>query len=81
MNKNEPIEPERPAVSGAAPCSPRCRLCGKTVHEIGGYLHRVNAKGVAGVWECRPSCNAAMTFDDRLIAAIEGEENARAQQP
>ena len=52
--------------------SARCRLCGKTVLEIGGYLHRVNETGVTGIWECRPSCSAQMTDDDRLLAAIEG---------
>lgn len=49
-----------------------CRLCGKTAHEIKGYLHRVNEKGVTGIWECRPSCDAALSPDDRLLAAIEG---------
>lgn len=58
----------------------RCRKCGKTAHEIGGYLHRVNELGVKGVWECRPSCEAAMSPDDRLIAAIEGTENAGTQR-
>jgi hypothetical protein len=33
------------------------------------------------VWECRPSCNATMTSDDRLIAAIEGEENDKLSEP
>ena len=49
-----------------------CRLCKKTVHEIRGYLHRVNEKGVQGIWECRPSCNANLTQDEALLAALEG---------
>lgn len=49
-----------------------CRLCGKTALEIKGYLHRVNELGVTGIWECRPSCDANLSADDRLIAAIEG---------
>lgn len=51
-----------------------CRKCGKTVHEIGGYLTRVNEKGVAGIWECRPSCYAMMSPDDRVLAAIADDE-------
>jgi hypothetical protein len=52
----------------------RCRLCGKTAREIDGYLERVNEKGIPGVWECRPSCDAQLSPDDRIIAAIEGED-------
>lgn len=51
----------------------KCRKCGRTAHEIGGYLKRVNEKGVPGVWECRPSCDASMPPDDKLMAAIDGE--------
>lgn len=47
-----------------------CRLCGKTLFEIKGYLSRVNEKGVPGIWECRPNCNDE---DERVIAAIEGK--------
>jgi len=54
--------------------SMRCRLCGKTAREIDGYLERVNEKGIPGVWECRPSCDAQLSPDDRIIAAIEGED-------
>lgn len=49
-----------------------CRLCGKSVFEIRGYLHRVNEKGVPGIWECRPSCNADLTQDEALLAAVDG---------
>lgn len=51
----------------------KCRKCNKGANDIGGYLARVNEKGVKGIWECRPSCDASMPPDDRLIAAIEGE--------
>lgn len=51
-----------------------CRLCGKTAQEIGGYLHRVNEKGVDGIWECRPSCDSKMDDDARLLAALEHDE-------
>jgi hypothetical protein len=51
----------------------KCRKCNKGVHEIGGYLHRVNEKGVAGIWECRPSCDALMPNHEAVLAAIEGE--------
>lgn len=59
----------------------RCRLCGKDAQEIGGYLTRVNEKGVEGIWECRPSCDADQTFEQNLLAALDtpmdqGERNA-----
>jgi hypothetical protein len=50
-----------------------CQLCGKSAQEIGGYLARVNEKGIPGIWECRPDCNTAMEPDDRVMAAINGE--------
>lgn len=49
----------------------KCRLCGKTALQIGGYLHRVNAKGIAGIWECRPSCDAKLSNEQALFAALE----------
>lgn len=52
----------------------KCRLCGKGATEIRGYLKRVNEKGVKGIWECRPSCDADLSEDDRVIAAIEDNE-------
>lgn len=48
----------------------KCRLCGRHVSEIGGWLARVNEKGVEGVWECRPSCDAVMTDDEKVVDAI-----------
>lgn len=48
-----------------------CRKCGKTPHQIQGFLKRVNEKGVPGIWECRPSCDANLTQDEALIAAVE----------
>jgi len=51
----------------------KCRLCGKPAHEIKGWLARVNEKGVDGIWECRPSCDANLTQDEALLAAIEGD--------
>ena len=51
----------------------KCRRCNKTAHEIGGYLTRVNEKGVPGVWECRPTCGADLPPDTRVLLAIEGE--------
>lgn len=55
-----------------------CRLCKKGAQEIGGYLTRVNEKGVEGIWECRPSCEAQQSFEENLIAAI---DNNHASQP
>lgn len=50
----------------------QCRLCGRTPMQVQGVLHRVNEKGVTGVWECRPICGAQMDQDDAIIAAVEG---------
>lgn len=52
----------------------KCRLCGKEANEIGGYLQRVNERGVPGIWECRPNCDSQQTFEQNLIDAI-GDEN------
>lgn len=49
-----------------------CRKCGKNALEIGGYLRRVNEKGVPGIWECAPSCDTQLTNEQAIIAAIEG---------
>lgn len=51
----------------------KCRLCGKGIEEIGGYLHRVNEKGVPGIWECRPTCDADLPQETNLLLALEGE--------
>jgi hypothetical protein len=50
-----------------------CRVCGKGVFETGGYLERVNEKGVDPIWECRPSCDAQLSDDEAVIAAVCGE--------
>lgn len=47
-----------------------CRLCGRGATEIEGYLARVNQKGVPGIWECRPDCNAKLSPDEALLLAI-----------
>lgn len=49
-----------------------CRLCGK--FPAGGYLQRVNGKGVAGIWECRPICGSDLPQETSLLLAIESEE-------
>lgn len=54
----------------------KCRKCNRSAHEIGGYLARVNEKGVPGIWECRPNCEADLPQDTRLLMAIEGEPEA-----
>lgn len=51
----------------------QCRKCGKTMQECKGYLERMNEKGVPGIWECRPSCDADLPLDMRVLLAIEGE--------
>lgn len=52
----------------------KCRKCGKGANEIGGFLKRVNEKGVPGIWECRPACAVEMTLEDRLLCALEHDE-------
>lgn len=54
----------------------KCKLCGKGIDEISGYLHRVNEKGVEGIWECRPSCDADLSQETNLLLALEGEPTA-----
>lgn len=55
--------------------TPRCRKCGRGAFEIKGYLHRVNPKGeVPAIWECRPSCDAKLTNEQAILAAIDGPE-------
>lgn len=54
--------------------SMKCRLCGRGLNQIGGYLQRVNEKGVAGVWECRPTCEADLIEETAVLLAVEGEE-------
>ena len=51
----------------------KCRLCGKHISELrGAYLTRVNEKGVPGIWECRPMCEADLPQETLLMMAIEG---------
>jgi len=52
----------------------RCQLCGRNVFETGGYLTRVNEKGVPGIWECAPDCDASVSTADALMMAITGED-------
>lgn len=60
---------------------PTCRLCNKDALHIDGFLARVNEKGVAGIWECRPSCDVGfytnITFEDKLMMAIDSSENSK----
>lgn len=50
----------------------KCRLCRRGPNECKGVLHRVNEKGVIGIWECRPICGAEMDQDDAILAAVDG---------
>jgi hypothetical protein len=52
----------------------KCRKCGKNAHEISGYLKRMNLGEIPSIWECAPSCGAKLSDDDKLLAAIEGDE-------
>lgn len=50
-----------------------CRKCNKGANEIGGYLERVNELGVDGIWECRPSCEVNLSYNEKVLIAIEGD--------
>ncbi|MFZ5699695.1 MAG: hypothetical protein ACOY9J_13470 [Pseudomonadota bacterium] len=55
--------------------SAKCRICGRGLGQIGGYLQRVNEKGVPGVWECSPTCAADLPTETVLLMAVErGDE-------
>lgn len=54
----------------------KCRKCHRGADEINGYLHRVNEKGVPGIWECRPYCNTDISQDEAVMAAITGESDS-----
>lgn len=53
----------------------KCRLCDKSADQINGYLARVNEKGVAPIMECRPLCDATLTNDEAVVAAVLGEQS------
>lgn len=57
-----------------AKCSDlKCRHCGKSADEIGGYLSRVNKGELPSIWECAPNCAADLPQDTRLLLALEIE--------
>ena len=59
---------------GGTMSTPKCRLCGRSVHEIKGWLERVNAKGEAAIMECRPACYPLrITPEHAVLGAILGE--------
>lgn len=58
----------------------KCRLCGKSALEISGFLVRVNETGVTGIWECRPTCDAWLSPDEAVIAAIEWPDESHATE-
>ncbi len=49
---------------------PFCQKCKKDLDNIGGYLKRVNEKGVDPIWECRPSCDTIQTQEQNLLDVI-----------
>lgn len=60
----------------------KCRLCGKSISELrGAYLTRVNEKGVPGIWECRPTCEADLPQEALLVMAIESDDKEAPNAP
>jgi hypothetical protein len=61
-----------------------CRKCGRgegNQAEPGLWLERVNPVGqVPAVWECRPSCDASLSPDEAVLAAV-GAMAAPAPEP
>lgn len=53
-----------------------CRKCGVSMAKCGGYLTRVNEKGVPGIWECRPVCGADLPPDTRVMLAIDADDES-----
>lgn len=54
----------------------RCNKCGCTVHEAaerGAFFSRVNEKGVAGIFECNPSCTSKTGDQETALLAALGE--------
>ena len=47
-----------------------CNKCGCSANQCGGYLERVNEKGIPGIWECKPNCEAVMSRNEAILAAI-----------
>ncbi len=39
----------------------KCMICGQSLHEV-GLLERVNDKGRAGLWACRPHFDDARAY-------------------
>ena len=50
-----------------------CRLCGKSLDQIKGYLKRDLPKEIPSTWTCRPSCEAKLTSDEAVLAAINND--------
>jgi len=61
--------------------APTCRICGRGLGQIGGYLQRVNEKGVPGVWECSPACDADPPTETVLLMAVENNGDLLPQTP
>jgi len=55
----------------------RCHRCGKDSYQCGGWLHRINKKGIFGIWECQPSCDAKLLKEERLFAALNHREEVK----
>lgn len=53
-----------------------CRLCGKHITEIKGFLKRVNEKGIEGIWECRPNCDSNINQEQSLLLALDDSESS-----
>lgn len=60
------------AMTTSQSAGPTCRKCGTDIKSCRGWLERMNAKGIPGIWECRPSCAERLTQEQKILGAIEG---------
>ena len=54
----------------------KCNKCGAPAWTPGKLMIRVNETGVDGIFECRPSCDHAMTKEQALLKALEENETS-----
>ena len=56
--------------SNASKSNPKCKKCGKDSYQTGGWLERINIEGKPGSWECKPSCDAKLSKENRILQAL-----------
>lgn len=57
----------------------QCSICGKSPALHGVYLERTSAKGEVFEGICKPSCNADLPQETKILMAISGSESLLAE--